>query len=289
MSIMSIQAKLLANEKTQFMEAHNGLSAKIVEQTGFEAIWASGLSMSASMGLSDRNEASWSQVLNVLEQMSDNVDIPILVDGDSGFGNYINVIRFVKKLKQIGVHAVCIEDKLFPKTNSFIGEHQDLAPIHEFSNKIKAAKDTGGSAFTVVARVEALISGKSMEEALERAHAYREAGADAILIHSKKKEAHEVFEFATRWAGKSPIFAVPTKYYRTDYSEFVRHGVNNLIWANHLIRSSIRSMKETAQKIYQEKSLVNIENTVSSLEELFSLTNERYMDELESLYNKTTR
>ncbi len=283
--MMNIYERLKNKKHTQFMEAHNGLSAKIVEQVGFKAIWASGLSISASMGLSDRNEASWSQVLNTLEQMSDNVEIPILVDGDSGFGNYLNVIRFVKKLKQISINAMCIEDKLFPKTNSFIGENQELAPIEEFCNKIKAAKDTGGDNFTLIARVEALISGRSMSEALERAEAYQQAGADAILIHSKQSSAAEVFDFAQKWDGKLPLFAVPTKYYNTEFTEFVDHGVNNLIWANHMIRSSIRSMKETAERIYKEKSLINVENKVSSLDELFELTNERHMENLERLYN----
>lgn len=282
---MSIQKRLARGEHTQFMEAHNGLSAKIVEHAGFEAIWASGLSISAAMGLSDRNEASWSQVINALEQMADNTSIPILVDGDSGFGNYLNVMRFVKKLKQININAVCIEDKMFPKVNSFIGENQTLAPVGEFCNKIRAAKDTGGDDFTVVARIEALISGHPMEEALDRAEAYKEAGADAILIHSKKSDAAEVFTFSERWGGKLPLFAVPTKYYNTEYHEFVKHGISNLIWANHLIRSSVRSMKETADKIYKEKSLINVEKNVSSLDELFSLTTERYMDELEAKYN----
>ncbi|TYO95471.1 phosphoenolpyruvate mutase [Xenorhabdus doucetiae] len=282
---MNIQERLKNKIQTQFMEAHNGLSAKIVEQAGFEAIWASGLSISASMGLSDRNEASWTQVLSALEQMSDNVDIPILVDGDSGFGNYLNVIRLVKKLNQISINALCIEDKLFPKINSFIGEKQELAPIEEFCNKIKAAKDTGGSNFTLVARVEALISGKPMTEALERAEAYRQAGADAILIHSKKNTATEVFEFSQHWKGKLPLFAVPTKYYNTKYSEFIYYGIDNLIWANHLIRSSIYSMKRTAERIYNEKSLINVEHNVSTLEELFELTNERNINKLEKLYN----
>ncbi|WP_340622028.1 phosphoenolpyruvate mutase [Xenorhabdus siamensis] len=282
---MNIKEKLKKNINTQFMEAHNGLSAKIVEQIGFKAIWASGLSISASMGLSDRNEASWSQVINVIEQMSDNVDIPILVDGDSGFGNYINVIRFVKQLKKISINALCIEDKLFPKINSFIGENQNLAPIDEFCNKIRAAKDTGGDDFTLVARVEALISGKSMKEALERAEAYKEAGADAILIHSKKHDAHEVFEFSKNWGNKLPLFAVPTKYFKTSYPEFIENGINNLIWANHLIRSSIKSMKETARIIHSEKSLINIENKISTLDELFDLTNEKNIVKLEEMYD----
>src|SRR2546427_7679408 len=124
------------------MEAHNGLSAKIAEEAGFEGIWASGLSIAAALGVRDNNEASWTQVLEVVEFMSDATDIPILLDGDTGYGNFNNMRRLVKKLEQRGIAAVCIEDKLFPKTNSFIGsERQPLATIDEFTGKINAGKD----------------------------------------------------------------------------------------------------------------------------------------------------
>ena len=123
------------------MEAHSGLSAKIVEEAGFRGIWASGLTISASLGLRDSNEASWTQVLEVLEYMSDATTLPILVDGDTGYGNFNNVRRLVKKLGERNIAGVCIEDKLFPKTNSFIGEDQPLAEIEEFCGIIKAGKD----------------------------------------------------------------------------------------------------------------------------------------------------
>lgn len=179
---------------TFFMEAHNALSAKIAERSGFEALWASGLSISASMGVSDRNEISWTQVLDVVEFMADHVHIPILMDGDTGFGNFNNVRRLVKKLSQKGIAGVCLEDKLFPKLNSFLGEKQTLADVSEFCGKIKAAKDSQLDAdFCVVARTEALISGYEMEEALMRAEHFHEAGADAILIHSKKKTGLKQF------------------------------------------------------------------------------------------------
>ena len=180
---------LLHSQKLEFlMEAHNGLSAKIVEEAGFKGIWASGLSIAASMGVSDNNEASWTQVLDILEFMSDATTIPILVDGDTGYGNFNNARRLVKKLEQLDIAGVCIEDKLFPKTNSFInGQAQPLASIEEFCGKIKAMKDTQvDDDFIVVARVEAFIAGWGLEEALTRAEAYRQAGADAVLIHSKR-------------------------------------------------------------------------------------------------------
>ena len=129
------------------MEAHDGLSAKIVEESGFQGIWASGLSVSAALGVRDSNEASWTQVLEVLEFMSDATSVPILMDGDTGYGNFNNVRRLVKKLCQRGIAVVCIEDKLFPKTNSFIdGDKQQLAEIDEFCSRIKAGKDAQSDA-----------------------------------------------------------------------------------------------------------------------------------------------
>lgn len=196
----ALKALLNKKEMAFLMEAHNAMSAKIAEQSGFEGLWASGLSISASMGLSDRNEASWTQVMDVVDFMVDNTAIPILLDGDTGFGNFNNVRRLVKKLSQRGVAGVCLEDKLFPKVNSFIGAGQDLADINEFCGKIQAAKDSQlEEDFCVVARVEALSSGCPMDEALKRADAYHRAGADAILIHSKKSDGEEILSFCRQW------------------------------------------------------------------------------------------
>ncbi|TAN48159.1 MAG: phosphoenolpyruvate mutase, partial [Rhodospirillales bacterium] len=160
---------LTSPELTFLMEAHNGMSARIVEDAGFEGIWASGLSISTALGVRDRNEASWTQVLEVLEFMTDTTSIPILLDGDTGYGDFNNFRRLVKKLCQRGVAAVCIEDKIFPKTNSFLDGDQSLADISEFSGKIKAGKDSQTDEnFSIIARLEALIAGRGMEEALKR-------------------------------------------------------------------------------------------------------------------------
>ena len=142
------------------MDAHDGISSKVVEEAGFNGIWASGLSMSAALGVRDNNESSWTQVLEVLEFMSDATTILILVDGDTGYGNFNNLRRVVQKLGQRGIAGICIEDKLFRKTNSFIGDGQPLADIDEFCGKIKAGKDSQlDTDSCVIARFEALISG----------------------------------------------------------------------------------------------------------------------------------
>jgi phosphoenolpyruvate phosphomutase len=262
------------------MESHNGISAKIAEEGGFQAIWASGLTISASMGLRDSNEASWTQVLEVLEYMADAVKVPILVDGDTGYGNFNSVRRLVRKLGERGIAGVCIEDKLFPKTNSFIGEGQPLADIEEFCGRIRAAKDSQvNDDFCVVARVEALISGRGMEEALRRAEAYHAAGADSILIHSKLANPNEILEFTERWGRRSPVVIVPTMYYATPTDAFRRAGVNAIIWANHLMRASITAMRETAARIREDESLMEVEGRVTSVKDIFRITAN---DELEA-------
>ena len=283
--------QLLHSRATEFlMEAHDGLSAKIVQETGFKGIWASGLSMSAAMGVRDSNEASWTQVLEVVEYMSDASDIPILIDADTGYGNFNNVRRLVRKLEQRNVAAMCIEDKLFPKTNSFInGEAQPLADVGEFANKIRAAKDTQEDPdFCVVARVEALIAGWGMDEAMRRAEAYYGAGADAILMHSKIDTADEILTFMNLWQHTCPVVIVPTMYYNTPTPVFERAGVSVVIWANHLVRASIDTMQKTAAQIHQEQSIAAIEEQIVPVAEIFRLQDAGELKEAEKKYLSTT-
>ncbi|MFB7813612.1 phosphoenolpyruvate mutase [Paenibacillus chitinolyticus] len=278
---------LIHSQKPEFiMEAHNGLSAKIVEEAGFKGIWASGLSISAAMGVRDNNEASWTQVLDVLEFMSDATSIPILLDGDTGYGNFNNARRLVKKLEQRHIAGVCIEDKQFPKTNSFInGQEQSLADIEEFSGKIKAMKDTQTDEdFTVVARVEAFITGKGLKVALERAEAYRKAGADAVFIHSKRSDVAEIEAFMKEWAGRLPVVIVPTKYYTTPTVRFQEMGISLVIWANHNLRASIQAMKHLSDRIYRDQSLIHVEKDVATLEEVFRLQGAEELEAAEQQY-----
>ena len=283
--------EILNSEKTSFlMEAHDGISAKIVDNEKFDGIWASGLSISTAMGFRDSNEASWSQMIEIVERMVNVSSIPILFDGDTGYGNFNNVRILVKKLAQIGVSAVCLEDKLFPKTNSFIGEKQPLAEVGEFCGKIKAAKDSQGDAeFSIIARVEALIAGHGMSEALRRAEAYFDAGADGILIHSKKRNASEVMEFIDRWAKRSPTVIVPTKYALTPTSMFEKAGVNIVIWANHNLRASIYQMERVVKRIKARKNIHCVETDICDLEHVFSLMNYEELEASEKKYLSTVR
>jgi phosphoenolpyruvate phosphomutase len=283
---------LLASAELEFIcEAHNGLSARIAEEAGFRAVWGSGLTISAQLGVRDSNEASWTQVMDVVEFMADATTVPVMLDGDTGYGNFNNVQRLVRKLEQRGVAAVCIEDKLFPKTNSFIaGERQALADIDEFCGKIKAAKDAQrDDEFSLVARVEAFIAGRGLDEALRRAAAYQAAGADAILMHSALSVPDEILAFMREWGDRCPVVIVPTKYYSTPVEVYREHGVSMVIWANHLLRSAISAMQDTARVLHETQSLAKLEQQVASVSEIFRLQGAQALEEAERRYLPESR
>lgn len=269
------------------MEAHDGLSAKIVEEAGFPAIWASGLSITASLGVRDNNEISYTQLLDVLEYMNDAAGLPILVDGDTGYGNFNNACRLLQKLEQMGIAAVCIEDKKFPKTNSFLETKLDaLADPLEFAGKIRAMKATQTSPdFAVIARLESLIVGAGVEDAVKRAELYLDAGADAILVHSKRPNSKDIDDFLAAFTLDVPIFIVPTKYYTVSVSHLIRDKrVRGIIWANHNVRACVTAMQEVSKKIYNEGSIASVEGTIASVSEIFRLQkNEEYL-EMEKKY-----
>jgi len=279
--------QLLNSNELEFLcEAHNGISAKIAEEAGFRALWAGGLCMSAQYGVRDSNEASWTQVLEMLEFMADATRLPIMLDGDTGYGNFNNVRRLVRKLEQRSIAAVCIEDKLYPKTNSFIdGDKQELADIDEFCSRIKAGKDAQqDDDFAIITRVEAFIAGWGLNEALKRAEAYHAAGSDGILIHSALNHPAEVLAFKKEWADRSPVVIVPTKYYSTPTDVFREAGFSVAIWANHLLRAAIVAMRDTAETLHREQSLVSIEDRVAPVKEIFRLQGASELQEAEERY-----
>ncbi len=279
--------RLLQGPELEFLlEAHNGVSAKIGEEAGFKALWAGGLCMSAQYGVRDSNEASWTQVLEMLEFMVDACSVPILLDGDTGYGNFNNVRRLVRKLEQRGVAAVCIEDKLYPKTNSFIdGDKQELADIDEFCSRIKAGKDAQrDDSFSIITRVEAFIAGWGLGEALKRAEAYHAAGADGILIHSALSQPGEVLAFKREWGDRCPVVIVPTKYYATPTDVFRDAGFSMAIWANHMLRAAIDAMQSCADTLATEQDLRSVEDHIVPVSEIFRLQGTSELQAAEELY-----
>ncbi|VFM96379.1 MAG: phosphoenolpyruvate mutase [Candidatus Kentron sp. G] len=192
----------------------------------------------------------------------------------------------VRKLEQRGIAAVCIEDKRFPKTNSFIGgKTQPLADMDEFCGKIKAGKDARyDDDFAIVARVEAFIAGWGLPEALRRAEAYHLAGADAILIHSTLSVPDEVLAFKKAWGERCPVLIVPTKYYATPTELFREYGFSMLIWANQILRSGMDAMQRTARQLYRDGNLLSVEDRISPVSEIFRLQGADALQDAERRY-----
>lgn len=291
----ALKAMLQSGDLSFLMEAHNGLSAKIVEEAGFKGIWASGLSISAQLGVRDNNEASWTQVCDVAEYMSDATTIPILLDADTGFGNFNNARRLVRKLEKIGIAGACVEDKLFPKTNSLIDTKapQPLAEAEEFALKIRAMKDSQTDPkFCVVARIEAFIANWPLEEALRRAKMYAAAGADAVLVHSKKNNADEIEQFMKHWNGEgvdgvkqtTPVVIVPTNYPQVPCARFREMGISTVIWANHNIRSCVTAMQRTTKAIFDQQSIGEVSRDIVPVTEIFRLQNQDEYLDAEEIY-----
>lgn len=269
---MQLRALLDAPELAFFMEAHDGISARIVEGAGFEGVWASGLSISTALGVRDCNELSWTQVLQVVDYITDSVSLPVLVDGDTGFGNFNNARRFAAKLVQVGAAGVCIEDKLFPKTNSFIGDRQPLADLDEFCGKLRACRDAvPPEDLVIVARIEALVSGYPLQEALSRAQAYHAAGADALLIHSKSIDGREILDFLAAWGRRCPVVVVPTTYHRVGTDALHDAGASLVISANHNMRAAITAMQDVSRSIVERRSVTQIEASMVSVADVFRL------------------
>ena len=280
---------LFKKKLVRIVGAHDGLGAKLIGESGFDGVWASGLEISASYGLPDANILTMSEYLERAIEMNEATSLPVIADCDTGYGNVNNVIHMVEKYEKAGIAAVCIEDKLFPKVNSFVEGRQDLADIEEFCGKIRAVKNTQKNPdFMIIARVEALIAGWGMKEALKRATAYSESGADAILIHSKKKDNKEILEFCKKFKKKIPIVVVPTTYPKFNEKEMPKHGIKMVIYANHVLRSTIKAVSETLKILNRKGELASIEKKIVPLETVFDLQGMKILKSNEKNYLKTS-
>ncbi|MGY4183218.1 phosphoenolpyruvate phosphomutase [Bradyrhizobium sp. USDA 4518] len=262
-----------STELSFLMEAHDGLSAAIAARAGFKGLWASGLSIACSLGYRHANEASWCQLVDVVERIVDSSQLPVLVDGDAGFGTFNSARLLARKLHQRGAAGVALEDSCFPKLNSFVGDRYPLADVDEFSGRLRAVKDTVADDLLLVARIEALIAGHGMYEAISRAHAYAEAGADAILIHSRRDCGDEVFSFASSWKNKLPVVIIPTKQYRILTSEYHRARISTIVWANHSMRAAVAAMRQVCGRIFAGENAANIDLDIATIDDVLTMFN----------------
>ena len=267
--------------------AFDAMSAKLVELSGFDGIWAGSFAISATHALPDASILTMTEFLGVASNMVEACNIPIIADCDTGFGGPGNVSHMVKKYENAGISAICIEDKTFPKKNSFLeNESHDLLPEKDFVAKIIAARDAKqNNDFMIIARTEALIAGLGVKEAINRANAYETAGADALLIHSKQKNTDEIFEFTDSWQGNIPLVVVPTAFPNVKLKDLAEHKIRIVIYANQTLRSAHSSMLNILKKIKDGK-LHEVENELSSMEDIFKLQKTYSIEEKEKEIEK---
>ena len=253
--------------------AFDAMSAKLVEINGFDAIWAGSFAISATHALPDASILTMTEFLYSASNMEAACNIPIIADCDTGFGGPSNVSHMVKKYEKSGIAAICIEDKTFPKKNSFLeNSKQELLSEKEFVAKIIAAKEAKENPnFMLIARTEALISGMGIKEAIKRANAYEKAGADAILIHSKQNTPDEIFEFSESWGGTLPLVVVPTSYPTVRLDELISHRIKMIIYANQTLRVTHAIISKLLKQLKNSASISDISEDMSSMKEIFQL------------------
>ncbi|MFI6648801.1 isocitrate lyase/phosphoenolpyruvate mutase family protein [Streptomyces sp. NPDC050529] len=268
----SFRSLVERGELVRVAGAHDALGAVIAQQAGFDAVWSSSLEVSAARCIPDASLLTMTEYLEAASNMQKVLGIPVIADCDTGYGNNLNVVHMVHEYEAAGITAVCMEDKLFPKLNSFAEGDQTLLSTEAFCGKIQAAKSAQATEdFFVVARTEALISHLSLDIALERCHAYCEAGADAVLIHSKSRTKDEVEAFLSRWNGRRPVVIVPTTYPDWHADDIAGAGVSVVIYANHGLRATIASLRETFESIRRHGDSTELEDRIAALSEVFEL------------------
>jgi phosphoenolpyruvate phosphomutase len=268
-----LQKKLHQDSIVKVGGAFDAMSAKLVENAGFDAVWAGSFAISATHALPDASILTMTEFLNAASIMANACDVPIIADCDTGYGGPSNVTHMVRKYESAGISSICIEDKIFPKQNSLLeGGQNDLLSEKEFVAKILAANEAKNSKdFLIIARIEALISGLGMKEALKRADAYEKAGADVILIHSKQKNPDEIFEFTDSWKGNIPIAVIPTTYDSVKLSDIYEHKIKMVIYANQTLRAAYDAMENLLKEMAVTEKISDIKQKMSSMNEIFDL------------------
>ena len=267
------------------LEVHNGLSGLIVEKTKvnvdgvereFDAMWSSSLTDSTARGKPDIEAVDLTSRLTTVNDIFEVTTKPMVFDADTG-GKPEHFSFTVKTLERTGVSAVIIEDKVGLKKNSLLGTDvvQEQDSIEGFSLKIKAAKDAQiTDSFMIIARIESLILEKGVSDAMERAKAYVAAGADGIMVHSRKPNPDEVFEFCSLYKAMEmavPLVAVPSSYSQVTEDELIEAGVSVVIYANHLLRAAYPSMQKVTQQILKNKRALESQEDCMPITEILDL------------------
>jgi phosphoenolpyruvate phosphomutase len=257
--------------------AHDAMTAKLIGQHNFDAVWVSGLGVSTmAHALPDLNLITMTEALAAAIRIDAATELPVIADCDNGFGGLANVVRTLIDYERAGISAICIEDNLFPKRNSlYTGDsNRALIPRDEQARRIRAAKRAQETDdFVLIARVEALIAGLGVEDACARADAYANAGADAILIHSRDKTLREIEGFLESWQGlgRIPLVAVPTLFPTFTAAELHAKGFQLVILANQPMRAAIRAIEETLRELASDGRAAAVDPDIATVDHVFDL------------------
>lgn len=268
--------------------AHDAMSARLIEDYGFDAVWVSGFGVSTmAYAIPDLNLITMTEALAAATRMNAATTLPVVADCDNGFGALSNVVRTVREYERAGIAGICVEDNAFPKRNSLYktGSDRELVPLKEQARRIRAGKgaqETDDLVF--IARVEALIAGHGVEEACRRADAYVDAGADAILISSCDETLSEIEEFLSRWQGlgEVPLVAVPTLFPTFTTEQLYEKGFQMIILANQLMRASVKAIEDTLQTLREERNAASVEQQIAPIDHIFRLVKTEAAIDLES-------
>jgi phosphoenolpyruvate phosphomutase len=265
--------QMLSSPKTivRAAGAHDGMSARLVEKSRMDAVWASSLEISTSYGVPDTNILSMKQYLERTMEMQQATSLPIIADCSIGYKDNDNIFEMIRQYAAAGIAAVTIEEKKLPRFNSLIHKRQKLLCKEEFAETIRKIKKVKGVNMLLIARVEAFIAGKGLQEALARSLAYAQAGADAILIHSRLPQPDEIRKFTAHWNNQTPLAVIPTTYYKVTLKELKDMGIKMVIYANHGIRAAAKATESVLRNIIEDGGSASVEGKIASLDEIFKL------------------
>lgn len=273
----ALREGLAASRPVVTVGAHDAMSAQLIETYGFDAIWVSGFGVSTmTYAVPDLNIVTMTEALEAAVRMDRATSLPVVADCDNGFGGLNNVVRTLQEYERAGIAGICVEDNIFPKRNSLLkdGRKRELIPADEQARRIRAAKAAQETEdFVFIARVEALIAGHGVEEACRRADAYVEAGADAILIHSRDKTLSEIEGFLESWQGLGsvPLVAVPTLFPTFTAEELHEKGFQMIILANQLMRASVQAMEDTLKTMSEKRNAASVDGGIATVPHIFEI------------------
>ena len=252
-----------------------------MEHCGYDGIWASSLEIATSRGRVDDDRLTMTDVLSVTRSITNAVSIPILADAGTGWGDDGDVTSVVRAFELVGAAGICIEDTAYPKCNSLLSGSRSLTAHDAFAARVAAAcAARSGDEFLILARVEALVAGLGIDEALRRAECYAKAGADAIVIHAKTHCCDEVLQVVGSWTGSVPLVLIPTMYPELEVQQLpLRGNVGLVIYANQGMRAAFGTTEKAFRQIRQEGHAGGVEKWIAPIDDLLDLQRQLFPNE----------